>query len=93
VFNNIDFWSAPNVTNNEARHKFSLNTCNGCHGAETNTRFLQVNPRDPGQASILSGFLTGVTVFDPVTRQQRQLNELGRRRQLLESVVCIPEQP
>ena len=93
VFNNIDFWSAPNVTNNEARHKFSLNTCNGCHGAETNTPFLQVNPRNPGQASALSGFLTGTTVFDPVTGQQRRLSELARRRQLLESVVCVPEQP
>jgi hypothetical protein len=91
VFNNIDFWSAPGIVNPEARHKFSLNTCNGCHGAETGTLFLHVNPRDPGQASMLSGFLTGISVFDPETRQERRLNELGRRRQLLERVVCASE--
>lgn len=93
VFNNIDFWSAPGINNPEARHKFSLNTCNGCHGAETATGFLQINPRDPGQASILSGFLTGETVSDPETGQSRRLAELARRRQLLQAVVCAPVQP
>jgi hypothetical protein len=93
VFNNIDLWSAPGINNPEARHKFSLNTCNGCHGAETNTGFLQINPRDPGQASQLSAFLTGETVQDPETGQSRRLAELARRRQLLESIVCPPAQP
>jgi hypothetical protein len=51
---------------------------------------LQVNPREPGQASELSGFLTGETVSDPETGQSRRLAELARRRQLLESVVCAP---
>lgn len=91
VFNNIDFWNAPGITNPEARHKFSLNTCSGCHGQETQTAFLQIFPREPGQQSTLSGFLTGTTVFDPVSGQQRTLNELGRRRKLLESVVCTDE--
>jgi hypothetical protein len=93
VFNNIDFWNAPGITNPEARHKFSLNTCNGCHGAETQTAFLQINPRSPGQASVLSGFLSGETVFDPVTGMPRRLAELARRRQLLESVVCATPTP
>ncbi|MEY4579966.1 MAG: hypothetical protein RL701_4669, partial [Pseudomonadota bacterium] len=93
VFNNIDFWSAPGVTNPEARHKFSLNTCNGCHGQETQTGFLHIQPRFPGQISALSGFLTGETVFDPVTGAERRLGDLKRRRQLLESVVCADEQP
>jgi hypothetical protein len=88
IFNNIDFWSAPGITNPEARHKFSLNTCNGCHGAETQTAFLQINPRVPGQASVLSGFLNGETVSDPVTGMPRRLAELARRRLLLESAVC-----
>jgi hypothetical protein len=88
IFNNIDFWNAPGITNPEARHKFSLNTCNGCHGAETQTAFLQINPRVPGQASVLSGFLNGETVSDPVTGMPRRLAELARRRQLLESAVC-----
>jgi hypothetical protein len=88
VFNNFDFWDAPGISNPEARHKFSLNTCNGCHGAETQTGFLQISPRDQGQASILSGFLTGIDVSDPVDGTQRRLSELKRRRDLMESVVC-----
>jgi hypothetical protein len=91
VFNNIDFWSAPGITNPEARHKFSLNTCNGCHGAETGTFFLQISPRTPGLPSQLSGFLTGTDVFDPMTGQMRHLNELARRRGLVEAVVCADE--
>jgi hypothetical protein len=91
VFNNIDIWEAPNVTNPEARHKFSLNTCNGCHGGETNTSFLQISPREPGQQSFLAGFQTGTTVFDPFTGESRRLAELARRRALMESVVCPPE--
>lgn len=44
----------------EARRFFSLNTCNGCHGAETNTAgFQQVVNRSPGHASGLSSFLLG----------------------------------
>jgi hypothetical protein len=88
TFNNIDVWSAPNIKNPEARHKFSLNTCNGCHGGETNSAFLQIFPRNPGEQSRLSGFLTGTTVFDRFNRQQRRLNELSRRRKLLEAVLC-----
>ena len=86
--NNIDFWNAPGINNPEARHKFSLNTCNGCHGGETQTGFLQVQPRGLGQESSLSGFLLGETVIDPVTGNPRQLNELKRRRELLQKDVC-----
>ena len=88
IFNNIDFWSAPGINNPEARHKFSLNTCNGCHGQETNTFFLHINPRQVGEQSLLSDFQLGTTVFDPETGEPRQLSELSRRRKLLESVVC-----
>jgi hypothetical protein len=91
VFNNIDFWDAPGISNPEARHKFSLNTCNGCHGAETQTGFLHVFPRPPGEQSNLSGFLTGIDVFDPTSSQQRRFSELARRRGLLESLVCEGE--
>ncbi len=93
MFNNIDFWNAPGINNPEARHKFSLNTCNGCHGAETQTIFLQISPRAQGQVSQLSAFLTGETVSDPVNGQQRRLSELFRRRQLLEGVVCADMAP
>jgi hypothetical protein len=93
IFNDIDFWFAPNVANNEARHKLSLNTCNGCHGAETNTGFLHVFPRFPGEESFLSGFMTGTLVFDPVTSEPRQLDDLQRRKDDLEQLVCPPEFP
>ena len=88
IFNNIDAWFAPNVANNDARHKFSLNTCNGCHGGETNTGFLHVNPRFPGQESFLSGFMTGIDVFDQVSGEIRRLNDLGRRNADLKAIVC-----
>jgi hypothetical protein len=91
IFNNIDFWDAPGINNPEARHKFSLNTCNGCHGAETGTSFLQIFPREPGQQSSLAGFQTGITVSDPITGEPRRLAELSRRRALLEAVVCADE--
>jgi hypothetical protein len=48
-----------------ARVYFSANTCNGCHGRETNTAFVQVAPRpitqpgSPDQPSSLSNFLLG----------------------------------
>ncbi|MFT3927497.1 MAG: LamG domain-containing protein [Myxococcales bacterium] len=91
VFNNIDVWGADGINNNEARHKFSLNTCNGCHGGETQTSFLHVFPREVGQESQLSNFLLGETVFDQFTGEPRRLAELSRRRQLLETVVCPVE--
>jgi hypothetical protein len=93
VFNNIDIWDAPGINNPEARHKFSLNTCNGCHGGETQTGFLQIFPRFPGEQSGLAGFQTGITVFDPITGEQRRLAELPRRRALLEAAVCADEVP
>ncbi|HMI93703.1 MAG TPA: LamG domain-containing protein [Polyangiales bacterium] len=93
VFNNIDFWDAPGITNPEARHKLSLNTCNGCHGQETETGFLQINPRSPGEQSALSGFLSGITVSDPITGEPRRLAELARRRALMEAVVCADQTP
>lgn len=41
------------------RKAFSLNTCNGCHGRETNAGFTHVLLRSPGQRSALSSFMTG----------------------------------
>ncbi|XXX72106.1 LamG domain-containing protein [Sorangium sp. So ce134] len=89
--NNLTAWIAPGILNNEARHKFSLNTCNGCHGAaETGTPFLHVNPRAPGNEATLSGFMTGIDIADPVTGEPRTLNDLGRRNQDLKTLVCEP---
>ena len=65
-FNNIalanGFWNATGIGKNEAnaRRFFSMNTCQGCHGAETNTlEFQQVVNRTAGNPSILSAFLLG----------------------------------
>ena len=90
VFNDLIEWSAPGITNPDARFHASLNTCNGCHGPETNTGFLMVTPRFPGQEAALSQFLTGTTVFDQTTGQQRSLNDLSRRKADLTSLACGP---
>lgn len=88
VLNDLSTWFAPGV-DTEARFHFGLNTCNGCHSSqETNTQFLQIVPRFPGNEASLSGFLTGTTVFDPVTGQPRNLNDLSRRKLDLTSIVC-----
>jgi hypothetical protein len=88
VTNDLRGWDVPGV-NPEARQKFSINTCNGCHSSrETNTGFLQVNPRDPGQESFLSGFLTGTTVFDGQARVIRSFNDLGLRNRDLHLLLC-----
>ncbi len=89
VINQLNAWFAPGVSD-EARHKFSLNTCNGCHSsAETSTRFLQIEPRFPGQESTLSPFLTGVQQQDPFNFSiVRNLNDLARRRTDLTGLVC-----
>jgi hypothetical protein len=91
VFNDFfTTWRAPGINNNEARHKFALNTCNGCHSIETGVNFLQIGPRFPGDGSeaSLSGFLTGTVVPDPVTGEPRQFNDLARRRADLRMQVC-----
>jgi hypothetical protein len=86
--NSIDFWSAPGVNNNDARFGLSVNTCNGCHGRETNTTFLQVGVRAKGVKSTLSGFLTGESVSDPVSGVQRNFADLNRRAADLATFVC-----
>jgi len=88
VFNDLIFWNAPGIIDPDARFHMSMNTCNGCHGPETNTSFLMITPRFPGSEAFLSGFITGTTTFDPFTGQSRTLNDLGRRRLDLTSLVC-----
>jgi hypothetical protein len=87
-FNNIDFWSATGIRSNDARHALSLNTCNGCHGAETSTGFLHISPRAANQTAARSGFLTGITVSDPVSGVSRTFNDLARRAADLRGLVC-----
>lgn len=80
-------WIVPG-TNPEARHKFALNTCNGCHGTETGTRFLHVEPRHSGGESILSRFMDGTGTFpDPVSGIQHDFGELSRRQYDLTQLI------
>lgn len=100
-FNNFD-WDGPqppctSISNPDARHVFSLNTCNGCHGGETDTTFRHVLPRQTGLASQLSAFLTGGTTTD-MCGQGRKFGDIDRRRvdlcQLLEkSCSAIDSEP
>jgi hypothetical protein len=54
------FWEDSTKTANlQARIYFSANTCNSCHGADTSTLFVHVQPRTTSQSSGLSGFLVG----------------------------------
>jgi hypothetical protein len=88
VFNLLTPWVSDGTVDNDVRHHLSLNTCNGCHGAETGSAFLQVFPRFPGQPAQLSGFLQGETVSDPVTGVLRTFGEIPHRRADLTPLVC-----
>jgi len=76
----------------ETRHLFSLNTCNGCHGRETNTAFVHINPeRQAGFPARLSRFMTGDDVDDPTDPSTlRRFNELERRAQDLDALINLP---
>jgi hypothetical protein len=100
-------WNGPGIpTNappppnplNDARHLLALGTCNGCHGTETQTGFLQVFTRAPGAASQLSRFLLGdangtllvpdtETVADPVSGVPRVFGDLLRRQTDLDALI------
>jgi hypothetical protein len=71
-------WNAPGV-DGDARAGFAVNTCGGCHTSETGTRFLHVKNRAPGSPAALSGFLTGITLPDPVNGTPRTFGDLARR--------------
>ncbi|MDB4987985.1 MAG: hypothetical protein JWN04_3163, partial [Myxococcaceae bacterium] len=88
-FNDLLAWRSSGIVNPEARFRFSLNTCNGCHGSEeTGTAFLHIDNRFPGSMSPISGFMSGISIQDPVTGVARTLNDLGRRNADLKAVVC-----
>ncbi len=92
--NGFDFWNAPGIADNDARFHFSVNTCDACHGRETNTSFTHVNPVGFGGEASLSGFLKGdgaggdFDVTDPVVPATHHLfNDLARRAQVLHNIA------
>ena len=97
MFTQSFFWDGPAPAGTsvptELRHKFSLNTCNGCHAGETATPFTHVFPRAAGQEAALSDFLTGQNMpkVDPADgHTQRWFADLKRREDDLLHLVTEP---
>lgn len=79
-------WDEPGIFPRQARHEFSLNTCNGCHAGETATVFTHIKPGSIPAA--LSGFMTGINVADPADgAPTRHFNDLARRANDLDALV------
>ena len=93
------FWDNPTtgllIASREARHKFSLQTCNGCHQGETETDFTHITSAPFGVPAGLSGFMTGISVVDPADGSPvREFNDLQRRAADLDQLVnssCLVE--
>lgn len=95
-------WDAPGIVNNDARHNFSLNTCNACHGGEAagtappsgpgSFPFVHIGERAAGNESQLSNFLLGsnMPMPDPVSGIPRSFNDLLRRAADLDFVANFP---
>ncbi|ALN60712.1 hypothetical protein GLE_5371 [Lysobacter enzymogenes] len=94
-------WNAPGVGNN-LRNTFSLNTCDACHGRETqDTSFMHVSTRNSGAQAVLSRFLVGngtlaapsnFTMPDPVSGTPRTYGDLLRRQSdlsALQNNLCL----
>ena len=86
------FWDGPGLSNREARHKFSLNTCNACHSRETAIVFTHIKPARFGTPAGVSGFMTGIQVDDPADGTPRRVfNEFARRALDLDILVHLPD--
>jgi len=83
------FFRANGIRNNDARHIVSLNTCVACHSEETGTDFFHSRPREQGVETQLSGFLTGISIPDPVDPTvTRTFDDFARRVTDLEGVLA-----
>ncbi|NTX14342.1 hypothetical protein HUA76_26425 [Myxococcus sp. CA056] len=84
------FWRATGIVNNTARHKFSFNTCNGCHARETNTPFTHIGETGALSAFLSTGMVNPLTPFnvaDPVDGTVRSFFEIRDRAQHLDSTA------
>lgn len=90
------FWTAPGLATlgltdaAETRRKFSLGTCNGCHGGETQTFFTHIGSvgnRAAGSEAALSGFLTGIDVTVPVTGGTHHYADLEERKARMSDIL------
>ena len=92
---NDDFWTAPApgsadaATYAQARARFSIGTCRGCHGRESGTSFLHIFPGTLGEEPGLSQFLLRpLQVEDPVVPGLfRTFSEMTRRENDLRMLV------
>ncbi len=89
------FWNnpaSPTITDRQARHLFSLSTCNACHAGETRTNFTHVEVAAFGAPVGLSGFLTGIDVPDPADAGVpiRHFDDLARRAADLDALLNSP---
>lgn len=82
-------WDGVPATSIANRFAFSSNTCGGCHLSETGTAFTMVHADGPLNAPAgLAGFLTGITVNDPVhPAVTHSFNDLLRRGQQLDHMA------
>jgi hypothetical protein len=98
VSSSDEYWGGPTPTGlpvaelqnwREARFRFSVGTCRGCHSGDTGTTLLHVVPTVPGTEAGRSAFLKGaVNVPDPADPGQvRSFNELYRRENDLRALV------
>ncbi|MCH9651060.1 MAG: hypothetical protein K0U98_22750 [Deltaproteobacteria bacterium] len=83
---------ANNMAHSDLRSQVGVAACNGCHARETDTVFVHVDPATPGLPAALSGFLTGITVADPVytgagAPKLRDFDDLERREADIKAVA------
>lgn len=81
----------PDAASADARHKFALATCSGCHKRETETDFVHIAPRAAGAASALSDFLTGANMpkADPFNGVPRFFHDLLDRQMKLDAAANL----
>jgi hypothetical protein len=84
-------WDAVGIVSLEARHRFSVATCNACHKRETSTPFVHIAPRNRGAVAALSDFLTGagMPVADPVSGVPRHFHDLLDRQMKLDATANL----